>query len=73
LFAWRDTLLRNNFDRKNNSNRGRKSKKHKPVTMAVRPVASIPLVTCSAVEFHENPETAFLLNGHMMMMMMMNE
>jgi len=37
-----------------------------PVTMAVRPVASIPCVTCSAVEFHENPETPFLLNGHIL-------
>jgi hypothetical protein len=37
------------------------------VTIAVRPVASIPFVTCSAVELPENPDNPFLLNGHMIM------
>lgn len=32
--------------------------------MAVRPVPSIPSVTCSAVDDDENPEDPFLLNGH---------
>lgn len=35
-----------------------------PVTMAVRPVPSIPSVTSSAVEEEENPEGPFLLNNH---------
>lgn len=33
------------------------------VTMALRPVPSIPSVTCSAVDDDENPEAPFLLNG----------
>ena len=37
-----------------------------PVTMAVRPVASMPWVTCSAVEDDENPEASLLLNGHIL-------
>lgn len=35
-----------------------------PVTMAVRPEASIPLVTSSAVEAEEKPEGPFPLNSH---------
>lgn len=35
-----------------------------PVTMAVRPVPSIPSVTSSAVEEDENPDGPFLLNNH---------
>ena len=41
-----------------------KNKKTPPVTIAVRPVPSIPCVTSSAVEHAENPEGPFLLNSH---------
>lgn len=34
--------------------------------MAVRPVASIPCVTSSAVEDDENPDGPFLLNSHIL-------
>lgn len=37
---------------------------YEPVTMAVRPDASIPWVTSSAVEDDENPDGPFLQNGH---------
>lgn len=37
-----------------------------PVTMAVRPEASTPRVTSSAVEDEENPDDPFLLKNHMM-------
>lgn len=37
-----------------------------PVTMAVRPVASIPWVTSSAVEDEENPDGPFLLKSHIL-------
>jgi hypothetical protein len=33
--------------------------------MAVRPEASIPSVTSSAVEYHEKPDPPFLKKGHM--------
>ncbi|KAL4574815.1 hypothetical protein LXL04_021653 [Taraxacum kok-saghyz] len=39
--------------------------KVEPVTMAVRPEASIPSVTCSAVEFCEKPDGPGFLNSHM--------
>jgi len=35
-----------------------------PVTIAVRPVPSIPSVTSSAVEEDEKPEPSFLPNSH---------
>ena len=35
-----------------------------PVTIAVRPLPSIPWVTSSAVEDDENPDAPFPLNGH---------
>lgn len=38
-----------------------------PVTMEVRPVASIPWVTSSAVELAENPEGPFLPNIHIIL------
>ena len=38
-----------------------------PVTMEVRPVASIPWVTSSAVEEAENPEGPFLPNIHIIL------
>lgn len=41
-----------------------KNKKLGPVTMAVRPEPSIPLVTPSAVEEEEKPDGPFLLNSH---------
>lgn len=37
----------------------------RPVTMAVRPVPSIPCVTSSAVDDDERPDGPFLLNSHM--------
>lgn len=43
-------------------------KKLGPVTMAVRPEPSIPLVTSSAVEEEENPDGPFLLNSHMLIL-----
>lgn len=39
-------------------------RENRPVTIAVRPEASIPLVTSSAVEAEENPEGPFLMNNH---------
>lgn len=39
---------------------------YEPVTMAVRPDASIPWVTSSAVEDDENPDGPFLQNGHIL-------
>ena len=41
----------------------------RPVTMAVRPVPSIPWVTSSAVEEDENPDGSnFLWKGHILSM-----
>lgn len=42
-----------------------KNEKREPVTMAVRPVPSIPFVTSSAVERAENPDAPFIANIHM--------
>lgn len=50
----------------------RKNKKL-PVTMAVRPVPSIPSVTCSAVEERENPDGPFLSNHHISGAFFVNE
>jgi len=38
----------------------------RPVTMAVRPVPSIPCVTSSAVEYPENPDGPFPQNNHIL-------
>lgn len=47
-------------------NKKKKKIEHEPVTMAVRPVPSIPRVTSSAVEDEENPDSPFRLNGHIL-------
>lgn len=44
--------------------RRRKWIEQKPVTMAVRPLPSIPWVTCSAVEVAENPDGPLQLKIH---------
>ena len=41
-----------------------RQRKKWPVTIAVRPLPSIPWVTSLAVEYDENPEAPILLNGH---------
>ena len=46
-------------------NRVYKRKDRRPVTIAVSPVPSIPLVTCSAVERAENPDGPLNPNSHM--------
>ena len=45
----------------------RERERERPVTMAVRPVASIPWVTCSAVEQAENPDGPFLPQIHILL------
>jgi hypothetical protein len=46
-------------------------KEVKPVTMAVRPVPSVPCVTSSAVEEAENPDGPFHPKSHILLILVM--